>query len=335
MADFNLEEEAFIQRFVGLQTADEKAPAIKLPTSAASSTDWERSVLIKVVTDKPVNEVVLADTLRRAWNADMDTVFRPVARNLFLVEFSNLADLYTCTVGGIWTFRGDLVAPRRVTSQLDLHEGHIVFANLWVQFFNIPLNSLTDEGIDILAQKIGTPVSPPVEGFIGGRRFTKVRVMVHLNKPLLDTVPLDHPTLGEIPIHCHYEKVSRICNFCGKLGHEFAGCIDHQRLAEALRHPSRAGKYDAEQLLKPKKGKWMTEPGQIPRVATGPKKTGQKRPPAQDPINGAQVNSSTGPTNLSMPNDLGPSSPILSLRQGNTPIKRPRPAGLNPPDCVL
>lgn len=154
-----------------------------------------------------------------AWRIDPSTTFRPVMRNLYLVEFNSQEDLFSVSLGGLWTYRGDLVAFRKVSSHSDLHPTHIGFAKLWVQLHSLPLNSLTEEGLDILGSQIGTPVSPSVDGFVNGLRFVKIKILVQLDKPLKDMVVFEHPTLGPLKAHCHYEKVSRICLFCGRLGH--------------------------------------------------------------------------------------------------------------------
>lgn len=175
MANISQEDEALIQRFVGLSTGDSPTTLIKLPQSAVTSTDWECSLLVKIVTDRTVIDNTFASNMLIAWKVDPTTVFRPVMRNLYLVEFISQQDMYAVTLGGPWSYRGDLVAFRKVTSQADLHPEHIGFANLWVQFFNLPVNSLTEEGLDILANELGTRVSPPVDGFVNGTRFTKLK----------------------------------------------------------------------------------------------------------------------------------------------------------------
>lgn len=222
-------------------------------------------MLLKIVTDKTVLDGPFADAMARAWNSDPDTVFRPVSRNCYLVEFVSVEELERASVGGPWTYRGDLVALRQVSSNKDMRAELITTGDLWVQFFNLPVNALTGEGGNILGRLLGEPLTPPTQGFVNGRRFIKQKVRVKIGEPMQDVLPLDHPSLGTLKVHCHYEKVSRICTFCGLLGHEIDTCKDRARLAMLLQKPSQVGKYDAQQVLSPKRGVWMTKFSAIPK----------------------------------------------------------------------
>lgn len=265
MSSLSQEDEALIQRFIGLRTDEPPPITVRLPQSAATSTDWESTLLVKVITDRTVMDNQFVSNMLIAWRIDPSTTFRPVMRNLYLVEFNSQEDLFSVSLGGPWTYRGDLVAFRKVSSHSDLHPAHIGFAKLWVQLHSLPLNSLTEEGLDIIGSQIGTPVSPPVDGFVNGLRFVKIKILVQLDKPLKDMVVFEHPTLGPLKVHYHYEKVYRICLFCGRLGHELVGCNDRKRLTEILLSPAYAGQYNMSQALAPKHGKWMLDPAFIPK----------------------------------------------------------------------
>lgn len=146
-----------------------------------------------------------------------------------------------------------------------------------VQLFNVPVHSLKEEGVRILTRDVGIPITPSVEGFTNGRKFIKQKLLVKLDQPLKDTLIMDHPFLGEVTIHCHYEKVSRICLFCGLMGHELADCSDHQRLSMLLQKPSQAGRFDVPRALSPKLGAWVSNAGCIPLPETTPVPPGNKR----------------------------------------------------------
>lgn len=215
-------------------------------------------LLARVITDRTVHDGSFISAMLSVWRVDPGTVIRPIARNCYLVEFSEVEDKKRIQLGATWSFRGDIVALKSVKSQKDLAPNHIDSAALWVQFYNLPINALKEEGLDIMAHEIGKPVSTPVHGFTGGRRFVKFKVIVPLDKPLKDRVKLTHPTLGELTVCCSYEKVTRICVFCGCLGHELVTCSDHARLTEIAYDPANAGRFNSAELLKPKLGTWVT-----------------------------------------------------------------------------
>lgn len=108
-------------------------------------------------------------------------------------------------------------------------------------------------------------MSTPVHGFMGSKRFVKLKVHMPLSQPLKDWVKVDHPTLGEVLVHYSYEKVTRVCTFCGFLGHELQGCNERQRVADIMRKPENKGRFEGMDLLAHKFGQWMTDPYFIPR----------------------------------------------------------------------
>lgn len=265
MSTITPEDEALIQKFVGLQTEENKPLKIAVPTTAASNTNWERCILAKVISNKSMLDAPFSAAMLQAWGADPETIFRSVGKNSYLIEFQNKEDMYMAELNGPWTFRGDLVATCMVNCHQDLQSVRMEHANLWVQFHHVPINSLTEEGFDILGRQIGIPVSTHVEGFINGRRLYKLKIRVPITKPLKDKVWLDHPTLGDLKILCVYEKVSRICRFCGHLGHEIQTCPEHQHLFLLLQNPALCTNMQPSQIMAPKFGLWIANPMRVPK----------------------------------------------------------------------
>lgn len=330
MAEMTPDDEALIQRFIGLDTSDRPDLVVTVPANAATSTDWSRALLVKVISDMTALDNQFSEAMSKAWNAHHDTIFRSVSRNCFLVEFFSQRDMDTVLLSGPWTFRGDLVAARQVASHLDLRAEHIEFGNVWVQLFNVPVNSLNEEGVQTLTRKIGSPISPSVQGLVNGRRFIKQRVLVNLEKPLKDFLSMDHPVMGRVKVHCYYEKVARICTYCGRLGHELSTCCDRARVSMLVQNPNQQGKYDVERLLSPKFGSWMTNAGSIPRPDSSNGSSGTKRDHrglgqgldgSHDSFFGGQMVSKLPITPAS--------SSFLSQEGGHG--KRPRPAGQDSP----
>lgn len=258
------EDEAFIRSFIGLTTADEPATAIVLSSRATTSTDWGKCLLLKVITDKAIMDNAFLNAMSRAWAMDTTSVIKQVTRNCYLAQFENTNDHSRVLMEGPWTFRGDLVAMATVKSHKDLSIQEIHTADIWIQFFNIPINSLTEEGAIVLAKEVGIPLTGPVEGFVNGRPFTKLKVRIQIKSKCKDHVRLTHPDLGVFTVHCVYEKLARICRFCGLIGHEMATCPDRMRLISLLQTPAYKTKYNSTELLSPKKGAWICNPGLVP-----------------------------------------------------------------------
>lgn len=64
--------------------------------------------------------------------ANPGTTIKQVARNCYLVEFIDAADLHTVQAREPWTFQGDVVAFKQVNGPLDLDPNHIDHVSLWV-----------------------------------------------------------------------------------------------------------------------------------------------------------------------------------------------------------
>lgn len=78
---------------------------------------------------------------------------------------------------------------------------------------------------------------------------------------------MDHPTLGLITMCCAYEKISRICLFCGKLGRQMSRCKDHARLALLVKKPGQEDRFKDLSILEPKKGAWLVNSALAPGMA--------------------------------------------------------------------
>lgn len=332
MDQLSKEDQALIEKFVGLSTEEDHTPSVTIPAQGTTSTNWSTCILAKVITDRIVHDGSFAAAMITAWGADPGTAFRAIKRNCYFVEFTNEQDMDRALMGGLWTYRGDAVATMQVLSHADINPELVGKVEIWVQLYNIPFNSLNEEGFQIIGRAVGTPVSASVEGFVNGHRFRKIKVMMEIAKPLPEKVRVTHPYLGEISAYCTYEKVSRACRFCGCLGHEMQGCFEYNRLSTILSRPGMKAQVDSAQLLKPKRGLWWINSAFIPREdvlnsdQTSP--TGQTRNKRAF-ANTSQRNMTRA---LKAGNESGPQEEEVFLTENMDPlIKRPRPAGPDTP----
>lgn len=223
--------------------------------------------------------------MRRAWGLQPEAVFKQLEKGIYLVELTNRGDYQKVLDEGPWSYRQELVVTAPCNSQRASQNPDILTGELWVQFHNIPFDSLNEEGISLLTAPIGKAVSDPVLGHIGGKQFFKVKMAIALTERLKDTVSLRHPTMGEVIVYAVYERVGRACVFCAKIGHEIGTCADRTRLARIRNKEENKGRADMQNILKPTIGLWVTDPMLIPNPSAEPKKdpiqpvksTGQKR----------------------------------------------------------
>lgn len=88
MAGLTPEDEALIQRFVGLSTGESSGNKVVLPQVATTSTSWDLSLLLKVISDRSVLDGPFTFNMQQAWDVDSATIIRPISKNLFLAEFT-------------------------------------------------------------------------------------------------------------------------------------------------------------------------------------------------------------------------------------------------------
>lgn len=96
----------------------------------------------------------------------------------------------------------------------------VTHGELWVQFHNLLFEALSDEGVLLLASSVGSPRSEIREGFVNGKRFLKLRLSINLCEQLKDRVLMKHPMEGDRLVYLVYEKLTRVCSFCGLVGHK-------------------------------------------------------------------------------------------------------------------
>lgn len=234
-----------------------------MPKKATSSTNWALCPLARIVTNKTVLDGPFAKSMVYASRVDPATSMRQVEKNCYLIEFNDADDLNSALLGGPWTYIRDLVGLWQVSADLDRKASLMESATIWVLFLNLPVNAFKDEGIQVIGQSIGTPVSASINGFIHGKRFVKLKIRIKLDEPVKDTLIAPHPTLSHLKVYCSYEKVSRICLFCGKLGHEMVGCHDHARLTMLVQKPGQESRFKGLNILSPRLGKWLTNPASL------------------------------------------------------------------------
>ena len=63
-------------------------------------------------------------------------------------------------------------------------------------------------------------------------------------KFIKDKIRMTHSVLGEIMVYLVYEKLGRVCLFCGEMGHELNGCAARTRLARIKNQKEYANRSD-------------------------------------------------------------------------------------------
>lgn len=101
MSQLTEEEQALIQKFIGLSAAESQSPPVNIQVLATSNIDWSKCILAMVITDYLVQDLPFTSAMLSAWGADPMTSFKPIAKNCYFIEFINEEDLDRALMGGL------------------------------------------------------------------------------------------------------------------------------------------------------------------------------------------------------------------------------------------
>lgn len=215
-----------------------------------------------------------------------------------------------------------------------------------MQFFNLPVNCLNEEGFHILGKEVGKPMSRLV-GLMNGRRFHKMKIRIKVEDLIKDKVTFTHPSLGPLIVLCCYGKVSRICRFCGHIGHEQVNCPDYLKISALMLIPENKAWFNADTLLAPIKGACVASSAMLPRESHSLAQVKTKRPHSESVqsniptgLMGPNFNMEDPKQALSDPNYVicsmsNPSPEPFNNQLSLNKNKKPRPAGQNAPaGCI-
>lgn len=155
-------------------------------------------------------------TMRKAWGIHPDSEFTNLARNIYLVQFTTESELTRVTSKGIWSYRGEVVALKRIRGPEELATPTVDDMEVWAQIHRIPAHAITNEGVRMLGAQIGEPQTDAIEAYAGGMRFCRMRIRIPINKSLKETVSFTHPALGTFTLYVVYERITRLamCLLC-------------------------------------------------------------------------------------------------------------------------
>ncbi|KAF3334051.1 Zinc knuckle [Carex littledalei] len=127
---------------------------------------------------------------------------------------------------GPWTYMQDLALVAHCASANEVNDSKLNQVELWVQYHNTPFETLTENSVTRITEPVGIALSESIAAYHNGKQFFRIKILVPLTEPVKDKLTVDHPTQGEIEVFLVYEKIGRICLFCGSMGHEISSCTD-------------------------------------------------------------------------------------------------------------
>ena len=238
MAIESLSDEALIQKLSGvhISSASEDS-SIKIHQAHVIERDWNLAIIAKVIAQKPLNDTSLINSLIRLWKINPDTKFSPQGSGKFLVTFKSENEMNRILFKGPWIVRNELIVVQKIKGEEDLIGEVVNHVELWMQLHHLPLEQISNNGISQIIEHLGEPISKPINIFVNGYKATKIRVLLPLQAPLKDSLSLALPNQKTKMIYLVYEKLPKVCTFCGIIGHEVTSCMDLSRIERLIHNP--------------------------------------------------------------------------------------------------
>lgn len=258
--NMEITDEQFIAQFAAMTPIT----TLALPQETVAMVDWTLSALAIVITDRNTVEANFVKIMMRAWGLHPDTTMKMITKNTFLIHFITEKDLLHVMHKGLWNYKEDAITTKRVHGPEDLEELTIENIEINTQWHHIPPEAVKKEGVSLMAEKIGVPISEVTDFCLSGNRVYKIRILLPLDKPLQNTLEVTHPTLGKFIAHIVYERVDRFCMFCANLGHDKT-CPKRIRMLRLSRDPRFKDRPGMKGMTKDRMGPWINNQNSVPR----------------------------------------------------------------------
>ncbi|CAM8935631.1 unnamed protein product [Rhodiola kirilowii] len=193
---------------------------------------YEGALVFKVSSGEEMKAGLMMDMFRKPWNLkekEDRVTFDNICPKTVIVKFTD-EELRTRVInGGPWSYKGMaiLMDKWRIGTLPEEYNSRTI--NVWVQVFNIPYEFRDELSAIQAASKIGEVIMATDQihySVINGikREYLRVKVKVNVDVPLRKGTFMMRKGRSPIWITFRYEKLPKICPYCGVLTHEKATC---------------------------------------------------------------------------------------------------------------
>lgn len=120
-----------------------------------------------------------------------------------------------------WNFKGFHMVLRQWPPGLSINEIPLNLSIFWIQIHGLPLEMLARLNATRIGQVIGNLLEVDFTSVFGVtlRRYIRIKVELNVHKPLPEGFNLPRPNGTVNIIFFKYERLSKFCYICGRLGH--------------------------------------------------------------------------------------------------------------------
>ncbi|XP_021985761.1 uncharacterized protein LOC110881945 [Helianthus annuus] len=165
------------------------------------------------------------------------------SKGFFFFKFSDKAGMEQVLTEGPWLIRNVPIFLRAWTTDVELKKDELKHVPVWVKIHDIPLAAYTDDGLSLLASRIGKPMfldkytsNMCLESW-GKSSFARAVIEIDANQDMKDSLKVAIPNLegegvSKATIGVEYEWKPPRCHHCCVFGHEGESCPKHVNLSK-------------------------------------------------------------------------------------------------------
>ncbi|OVA03991.1 protein of unknown function DUF4283 [Macleaya cordata] len=153
----SLDPDEVIKLMASLMNDELRVPTVNLSTDEAiPSSDWRKSIVVKLPTNRSLPIGILRELLQSAWNPTSTMSVKEFYDGAYLIHFKELADLDAMIDGAPWSIHDDLLLYERCDQNKLPSDYTFSKSEFWVQLHGLPIEYLTPAAIHKIAAEAGT-----------------------------------------------------------------------------------------------------------------------------------------------------------------------------------
>ncbi|XP_039055714.1 uncharacterized protein LOC120198431 [Hibiscus syriacus] len=183
-----------------------------------------KQVIITRLLGKKIGYKALMSMIYALWKPIGNFNLIDLDNDYFLVKFENLEDYSRVLTDVPWMIYGSYLTVQPWSRNFTTSEKHPSQVIAWIRIPGLPYRYYNTILIRTIANMIGRVIKIDYNTKVGEiRKFTRIVVVIDLNKPLILCVGID-----DFIQNIEYEGLQQICFKCGTYGHARETCQINQ-----------------------------------------------------------------------------------------------------------
>ncbi|XP_026425214.1 uncharacterized protein LOC113321518 isoform X2 [Papaver somniferum] len=232
-----LEFEDIIKRMSNLMDKNKELEYEEEETQEECLLEWRRCLVFKLVTGRGHAFFILKEMLLKAWKTSGDFSLSDLGNNIYKIRFENLCDMEAVLKSSPWALNNELMVIERCDDDLLPKEYEFKYVWFWIQIHGLPISMLNNKKIYNMAKKFGNPQNITDEDAAKWGKYARIRVRIDITKPLPKEMKVTFASKKIRTNQFRYEKLPKLCYFCGLFGHAMKQCPVLSSSIEKLKLP--------------------------------------------------------------------------------------------------